>query len=166
MKLFSSSSLISGLVSLTFVFYEAYRIFFRQDWFQIPFLLLFLYLACKEFFTAFNQKAAETEKVRSIRGNRVKKKLWGKWAPLVTWGPILLILLACLLPLPFSPDASQDPIGAIDFSRNHAILIFAALIFALCWAIGIRSSFNKAMKEDEAQEKEAASAPDNATPEL
>lgn len=159
MKLHSPVSLFSGLFSLAFAIYEVYRIFFLEDLSQIPFLLLFLYWAYRGFFTAFNQKAAETEKVQSTRGKRVKKQLWGKWAPLVTWAPILLVLLVMLLPLPFSPDVSQDPIGAITFSRIHAVFIFASLLVSLLIAINIRGTYNQAMKEDADREAREAARP-------
>lgn len=132
MKLISPKTLLASLVGVIIIIIKVINFDGIDDLFWIVFLG---YLTLKGFHVAFSEEAHEEDLEQAYQGKALYSALFGRFAYVAGYIPLILILLAGLLAF-LCPDA-----------KGSVILLWLLLIVALGYAIWFSWYVSKHKKE-------------------
>jgi small-conductance mechanosensitive channel len=99
-----------------------------------------LYIVIKGFYVSLSKEGYEEDQRRTARGKRVYRKLFGRFAPVMPYGAIVLILSAWALLMLFP-------------SRKWLCVLF--IVLAIAYSIWLSIVFRKHMEIEKEREGEA-----------
>lgn len=127
MKVYSWKTLISTiLIGGALIIYQIKRIM-AGDSLSYLYLLLWIYLIFEGLLVSFTREGYGEDCFRQVVYTRATRKLFGPWAPFVSWVGFAIIVLAGII-AKFMPNLDYLPV----------ILLFIGLIYNLIVSITIR----------------------------
>ena len=122
MKVYSWKTLIVTILICGAAIISQIKNIMAGDAFSWFYLIFWIYLTFKGLWVSFTREGYEDDWFRELVHSKATRKLFGSWAPIITWGGLIIIIIGGII-AKFIPASKYLPIALLFIGLIYNIVI-------------------------------------------